>query len=245
MLTKIIEKTVERIKGIKDLEPSTKFPQFLASPPLFITEIKRKSPSRGVISKEFNVLEKVQKYIEGGANLISVVTEPFFFGGDIKDIETIKREFNIGVLRKDFIISKKQVIESQNAGADGILLIAKILEYERLKELIKLSRALGLFALVECHSAYDIEKSLRAGAEIIGVNSRNLATLEIDLTLFKKLRVYIPDRVIKIAESGIQNMGTIKEIKSLGYDGFLVGTRLMLERNPEKIIKEWIREWKE
>ncbi len=244
MLTRIIEKTIERVKGIKDLKPSSRFPQFLPAPPLFITEIKRKSPSRGVISEDMNILEKVQKYIEGGANLISVVTEPFFFGGNIRDIETIKNNFKIGVLRKDFIISKEQVIESQNAGADGILLISRILDNDKLKELIKLSRTLCLFALVECHSAYDIERSLKAGAEIIGINSRDLNTFEIDLTLFKKLRIYIPNNVIKIAESGIQNLGTIKEIKSFGYDGFLVGTRLMFEKNPEKIIREWVKEWK-
>lgn len=243
MLREIIDKTFERIKNIKELSPPVSFTRFSLSPPLFIAEIKRKSPSRGVISYNLNILEKIEKYIKGGANLISVVTEPYFFGGDISDIETIKKNFNIGVLRKDFIISKEQIIESQNAGADGILLISRILDQKKLKEFIKFSEELGLFTLVECHSVYDIEKSLKAGAKIIGINSRNLDTLEIDLSLFRKLRIHIPEGVIKIAESGIHDLQTIKEIRLLGYDGFLVGTILMIEKNPERILKEWIKEW--
>lgn len=244
MLSKIIGHVTGRIKEIKDIEPSPSFSSFTLSPPIFIAEIKRKSPSRGIISENLNLLEKVERYIKGGANLISVVTEPYFFGGNLKDIEEIKKNFDIGILRKDFIISKEQIIESHNAGADGILLIVRILDEEKLREFIKFSKTLGLFALVECHTAYDIERAIKSGAEIIGINSRNLDTLEIDLSLFKKLRPYIPEKTLKIAESGIQNLGTIREIKSLGYDGFLVGTRLMLEKNPEKILREWIEEWK-
>ena len=245
MLEKIIDKTYERIKNIKNLSKLRSSHNIVPlTPPLFIAEIKRKSPSRGLLSNNLNLLKKVEDYINGGANLISVVTEPYFFGGDIKDIEIIKNNFNIGVLRKDFIISKEQIVESKNAGADAILLIASILNYRKIKEFIHFSKNLGLLTLVECHSEYDIEKSLQAGAEIIGINSRDLNTLKIDLSLFSKLRPYIPDEVVKIAESGIHNFETIKKIKSLGYDGFLVGTKLMLEKNSDKILKEWIKEWK-
>jgi len=245
MLQKIIDKTRERVKCMK--KPSKlrcSHSIVPLTPPLFIAEIKRRSPSKGLLSSNLNLLKKVENYINGGANLISVVTEPYFFGGDIKDIEVIKNNFNIGVLRKDFIISKDQIVESRNAGADAILLIASILNYSEIKEFIHFAKSLGLYTLVECHSKYDIEESLKAGAEIIGINSRDLNSLKIDLSLFGKLRPYIPDEVVKIAESGIHNLETIKKIKSLGYDGFLIGTTLMLEKNPDKILKEWVKEWK-
>lgn len=196
-----------------------------------ISEVKKASPSKGIIKEDFDPLTIAQAYEEGGANAISVLTEPHFFQGDIEYLAGIRRYVGLPLLRKDFIISKYQVLEALVYGADFILLIAKALSKKDLKELLQYTRHLGMEALVEVHDKKDLTKAIYSGADIIGINHRNLDTFEMNMNLCYELIPLIPNGKIIVAESGIERHEQLKPLSDAGVDAFLVGESLMRQEN--------------
>jgi len=204
----------------------------------FIAEIKQASPSAGVLRKDFSHLEIAKIYRDAKVNALSVVTEGEFFLGKINYIEDIKKEINLPVLRKDFIIDEIQILESRAVGADAILLILRILDEERLARLCNFSKELGMDVIVEIHTEKELKKVLAANVNIIGINNRNLNTLKVDLKTTQKLIPFIPQTITKISESGINTLRDVLLMKGLGVDAILVGESLMKADNIEEKIKE-------
>ena len=189
-----------------------------------------------MIKADFDPLVIAQSYEKGGANAISVLTEPHFFQGDIEYLTQIRRYVATPLLRKDFIVDKYQLVEALVYGADFVLLIAKALSRKALKELLEYSRHLGMEALVEIHDKEDLTKAIFAGADIIGVNHRNLETFEMDMTLTEKLMPLIPNGKIIVAESGVDNKETIVHLSNVGVDAFLIGEHFMRQENIQETL---------
>ena len=196
-----------------------------------IAEVKKASPSKGVIREDFDPLFIAQQYDQNGANAISVLTEPHFFQGDLEYLTGIRRYVSTPLLRKDFIVDKYQIVEALVYGADFILLIAKALSKQELKELYEYAIHLGLEVLVEIHDKEDLRKAVSCGATIIGINHRNLETFEMDMKLCHQLIPMIPNGKIIVAESGVSNTEVIKELSSIGADAFLIGEHFMRQDN--------------
>lgn len=192
-----------------------------------IAEIKQASPSKGVIRQDFNLLEIARSYQEAGAQALSVLTEEDFFQGNPVYISEVKTIFAGPVLRKDFIIDSYQVYESRYLGADAILLIADLLVKEKLVEFMRIADALGLDYLVEVHDEKELKKVLSLKVPIIGINNRNLHTLEVDFKTTEKLFTLIPRDKIVVVESGIKSSQDILFLKILGTSAVLVGTAFM------------------
>jgi indole-3-glycerol phosphate synthase len=203
-----------------------------------IAEVKKASPSKGVIREDFDPLAIAQAYERGGASAISVLTEPHFFQGDLEYLAGIRRYVGIPLLRKDFIISKYQLVEALVYGADFVLLIAAALSKKELKELLAYTRHLGMEALVEVHDKGDLVKAIYAGADIIGINHRNLQTFEMDMELSYKLIPLIPNGKIIVAESGIYEHKQLEELSKAGVDAFLIGESLMRSEDEQKALEE-------
>ena len=202
-----------------------------------ISEVKKASPSKGVIREDFDPLAIAQAYERGGANAISVLTEPHFFQGDLEYLAGIRRYVGIPLLRKDFIVSKYQILEALVYGADFILLIAAALSRGELKELLAYARHLGLDILVEVHDKGDLTKAIYAGADIIGINHRNLQTFEMNMNLCYDLIPLIPNGKIIVAESGIYEHGQLEDLNKAGVDAFLIGESLMRQENVEEALR--------
>ena len=202
-----------------------------------ISEVKKASPSKGVIREDFDPLAIAQGYERGGANAISVLTEPHFFQGNPEYLAGIRRYVGIPLLRKDFIVSKYQVLEALVYGADFILLIAAALSKKDLKELLNYAYHLGLGVLVEVHDKTDLTKAIYAGAEIIGINHRNLQTFKMDMNLCYDLVPLIPNGKIIVAESGIYEYGQLEDLNKAGVDAFLVGESLMRQDDVESALR--------
>ena len=209
------------------------------NPYRIIAEVKKASPSKGLIREDFDPLWIAQQYEKGGADAISVLTEPHFFRGDIEYLTGIRRYTKTPLLRKDFIIDRYQLLESLVYGADFILLIAKALSKKELKDLLNYSWHLGMEALVEIHDKDDLKKAIFAGAKVIGVNHRNLETFEMDMDLSKKLIPLIPNGKIIVAESGIDKKETLEELNKVGVDAFLIGEFFMRKENIIESLKEF------
>jgi len=202
-----------------------------------ISEVKKASPSKGVIREDFDPVAIAQAYERGGANAISVLTEPHYFQGHLDYLAEIRRYVSIPLLRKDFIVSKYQLVEALVYGADFVLLIAKALSSKELKELLNYTRHLGMEALVEIHDKADLTKAIFAGADIIGINHRNLETFEMDMELSYKLIPLIPNNKIIVAESGIYEHGQLEDLSKAGVDAFLVGESLMRQDDVESALR--------
>jgi indole-3-glycerol phosphate synthase len=210
------------------------FSEKLKAPGLsFICEVKKASPSKGVISEDFPYLDIARDYEKGGAAAVSVLTEPDFFLGGDRYLEEIARAVNLPVLRKDFIIDPYQIYQAKALGAKAVLLICAVLEKERLKEFLALAEELGLSALAETRDREEIETALSANAKIIGVNNRNLKTFEVDPRRSVNLRKFVPRDVIFVAESGIRSAGDTALLAENGVDAVLIGETLM--RSPDRI----------
>lgn len=192
-----------------------------------IAEVKKASPSKGVIKEDFDPIAIAQEYSKNGANAISVLTEPHYFQGNLEYLTAIRRYVPTPLLRKDFILDKYQIVEALVYGADFILLIAKSLGTKELKELYDYAIYLGLEVLVEVHDKEDLTKAIKCGASIIGINHRNLETMEMDMTLCERLIPLIPNGKIIVAESGVSNIEIIKNLSSIGADAFLIGEHFM------------------
>lgn len=192
-----------------------------------ISEVKKASPSKGIIKEDFDPIAIAQAYSNSGANAISVLTEPHYFQGNLEYLTAIRRYVPTPLLRKDFIIDKYQIVEALVYGADFILLIAKSLGTKELKELYDYALHVGLEVLVEIHDKEDLTKAMKCGANIIGINHRNLDTFEMDMELCDKLIPMIPNGKIIVAESGVSNTETIKRLSGIGADAFLIGEHFM------------------
>ena len=206
-----------------------------------IAEFKRKSPSKGMINSLSSVQEVTFGYFSEGASGVSVLTDNHFFGGNNADISSIRERSPFPILRKDFIISEYQVVESKSIGADAILLIASVLGKKEILNLSELARSLGMEVLLEIHEATELDK-VNHFVNIIGVNNRNLKTLEVKSEISETLAEKIPDEFLKISESGISSIQTIKKLRSCGYNGFLIGETFMSSSDPVKAFSEFIIE---
>ncbi len=205
-----------------------------------IAEVKKASPSKGVLCPDFNPVELAKTYAQHGAAAISVLTETNHFQGSLEYLAAIREEVNIPLLRKDFIFDSYQVYESAAFGGDALLLIAAILSREQLKDLLALSRSLGLGCLVEIHDENEVEKALLSGAKIIGINNRDLNTFSVDINTTRRLRPLIPEGRIVVSESGINNRDDVKKIKEWMVNAVLVGEALVTAGNIPAKMEELI-----
>ena len=203
-----------------------------------ISEVKKASPSKGVIREDFDPVAIAQHYEKGGASAISILTEPHFFQGSLDYLSEVRRYVGIPLLRKDFIVSKYQILEAVVYGADFILLIAAALSKKELRELLGYTRHLGMEALVEVHDKSDLTKAIYAGSDIIGINHRNLKTFEMDMNLCYDLIPLIPNGKIIVAESGIYEHGQLEDLSKVGVDAFLVGESLMRQDDEEAALRK-------
>jgi indole-3-glycerol phosphate synthase len=207
-----------------------------------IAEFKRKSPSKGVINAYASVERTAIGYMQAGASALSVLTDKQFFGGSNEDLTTA-RKFNFcPIIRKDFTIDEYQVIEAKSIGADAILLIAAVLDPVLSRTLTAFAHSLGMEVLLEVHDEAELKSNLEVGADLIGVNNRNLKTFEVSIDISKKLASLIPDSVVKVSESGISDPRTILELREYGYQGFLMGENFMKHSRPDQAAMEFMEE---
>ncbi|HKL99588.1 MAG TPA: indole-3-glycerol phosphate synthase TrpC [Mobilitalea sp.] len=208
------------------------FEEALKAPGIsFICEVKKASPSKGVISTDFPYLTIARDYEGAGAAAISVLTEPEYFKGANEYLTEISREVKIPVLRKDFTINEYQIYEAKLIGADAVLLICSLLEEKTIKRYINVCDELGLSALVEAHNVEEVKMAVQAGARIIGVNNRNLQTFEVDIHNSILLRSLVPKEILFVAESGIKTAEDVSELVEAGVDAILIGETLMRSEN--------------
>ncbi len=259
ILDKIIahkEKEVAERKALyptKLLEKSTYFPSDVVSLKKYllredkagiIAEIKRKSPSKGIIHENVSIEQTSISYMQGGASAISILTDTEFFGGKNEDL-TIARKFNYcPILRKDFTIDEYQIIEAKSIGADAILLIAAILSPKKLKEMAQLAKSFGLEVLMEVHNLEELNSHLNENLDLVGVNNRNLKTFNVSIETSVELADSIPEQFVKISESGISKPETVIDLMSHGFQGFLIGEYFMSHGRPGAACAEFIQKVK-
>jgi indole-3-glycerol phosphate synthase len=205
-----------------------------------IAEFKRRSPSRGVINAQVSPEEVTRGYAAAGASGLSVLTDEEFFGGKSADLILARQHNDIPILRKDFTVDEYQIIEAKAIGADAVLLIAAVLTPVESKRLVSLAHSLGLEVLMEVHDEEELRANLEVGADLIGVNNRNLKTFEVSTDVSKRLAPLIPDGVVKVSESGISSIEAIQDLKSFGYEGFLIGENFMKSDDPVKAASEFM-----
>lgn len=221
--------------------PSLDFPRALSRKKFsIIAEVKRKSPSAGDINPGADPLKIAQEYQANGASAISVLTDEKYFGGSLEFLREIKQNVKIPVLRKDFILSEYQVQESHVAGADAVLLIADVLDAPSLKNLYNQSISLGMSVIVEVYSADHLPSVLEMNPPVIGVNARNLSTMKTNLHHLQEMISLLPEKSLKVAESGIETAEDLKFIFSIGYDAALIGTAFMGSNSPGKTLKNFL-----
>ncbi len=211
-----------------------------ARDPALIAEIKRASPSKGTLAEAVDPVKVARGYEEGGAAALSVLTDEEFFRGSLADLEAARAAVKLPVLRKDFTLDEVHVIEAAASGADAILLIAAILDARQLRRLREAAACYGMAALVEVHEKEELGLALDSGAEIIGVNNRNLHTFEVSLETSLRLAEKIPPGVIRVSESGIHSRADIERLRAAGYQAFLVGEHLMRAPNPTEALRALI-----
>lgn len=205
-----------------------------------ISEIKRKSPSKGHLAEISDPVALAREYEAGGATAISVLTEGRRFGGSLEDLAAVAEAVSIPVLRKDFVTTAYQVVEARAYGADLVLLIMACLDDDTARMLLDEIRALGMSALVETHNEEEVRRAVALGADIIGVNARDLATFELDKTLFGRMRPLIPGDRVAIAESAVVNAHDVAEYRDQGADLVLVGEALVTGNSPRESVKEFL-----
>ncbi|MGC1243782.1 MAG: indole-3-glycerol phosphate synthase TrpC [Chryseosolibacter sp.] len=207
-----------------------------------IAEFKRRSPSKGLINGNAAVEETTQGYVRAGASALSVLTDQQFFGGSNDDLSRARKGNSCPILRKDFTIDEYQIIEAKSIGADAILLIAAVLDPLSSKRMAALAHSLGMEVLLEVHNEEELSKNLEAGADLIGVNNRNLKTFVVSTDVSKQLAPMIPAGIVKVSESGISSPQTIAGLKEYGYEGFLIGENFMKNNRPELSAAEFIKQ---
>lgn len=207
-----------------------------------IAECKRRSPSRGVLRAAYEPVALARGYEDAGAAAVSVLTEPGFFDGSLADLHAVSEVVAIPCLRKDFIVDEYQVLEARAAGADAALLIVAALTDVELRHLMWTIDQAGLAALVEVHDAADCDRALEAGARIVGVNNRNLRTLEVSVEASRVIAERLPGDVIAVSESGLRTPADLHGLRDLGYRAFLIGERFMAEPDPGVALAELLRQ---
>jgi indole-3-glycerol phosphate synthase len=247
ILKKIIEQTkhdlIERKRAVsldqlieqaRQQEPARDFAAALSKPDSvnIIAEVKKASPSKGVICPDFDPVRIARCYEENGAGAVSVLTEEHFFQGHLDYLKLIRSSVSLPLLRKDFIIDPYQVYEARAAGADALLLIAAVLDTGALSSLMHITQDLGMHALVEVHNDKELKNALIVKPSIIGINNRNLNTFITDIETTVQLRSLIPEGIIIVSESGINTPADIKRLRSCDIDAFLIGESLMREPDP-------------
>lgn len=200
--------------------------------PRVIAECKRRSPSRGILRSDYDAPAHARGYAAAGAAAISVLTEPTFFDGSLDDLRRVREAVGVPLLRKDFIVTRYQILEAVVAGADAVLLIVGALQPAELESLLGEARASGLAALVEVHDREELARAADAGVEVVGVNSRNLRTLAVEPGLHDALAPLMPADAVSVAESGLREPADLARLESAGYRAFLVGERLIAEPDP-------------
>ncbi len=205
-----------------------------------IAEVKRASPSLGPIADIPDPAELAREYASGGARCVSVLTESRWFGGSLADFDAVRAAVEVPLLRKDFVISSYQVHEARAHGADMVLLIVAALEQNALVGLLERVESLGMTALVEVHTEDEADRALAAGARVIGVNARNLRTLEVDRSVFERIAPGLPNMVVKIAESGVRGPHDLIRYASAGADAVLVGEGLVTQKSPRDAVAELV-----
>lgn len=222
------------------------FKNFLLDPARsgIIAEFKRKSPSKGIINDKVTVKKVTNGYAAAGASALSVLTDRNFFMGKKADLLAARKANSIPILRKDFMIDEYQVIEAKSIGADIILLIAAILTPQEIDKLATLAKSLGLNVLLEVHNLEELQRSINPSLDAIGVNNRNLADFTVSVETSYRLAPHIPAEFMKISESAISNPETIKQLKSAGFNGFLIGENFMKQEAPGLAMREFVRELK-
>lgn len=220
-------------KGVFVFEAALKKPGLAV-----ICEIKRASPSAGLIAEDFPYLEIAGEYERAGADAVSVLTEPEYFMGGTEYLREIRAQISVPVLRKDFIVDEYQLYETKTLGADAVLLICALLETAVLKRYLEICDTLGLSALAEAHDEAEVRSAIAAGARVIGVNNRNLKTFEVDIANCIRLRPMVPDSVVFVAESGIKKPEDIRLLRENGVNAVLVGEALMRSADKKAALRE-------
>jgi indole-3-glycerol phosphate synthase len=252
-LEKIVETKKKEIQGRKTRSRQREMEEMISSlppprdsigaisqhaPMALIAEIKRASPSLGVINEDVDIIQISREYEKGGASAISVLTEPHFFKGDLAYLNLIKETTSLPVLQKDFILDSFQIYEGRVSGADAILLIAALLDREQLKDYVGLARSLHIVPLVEVHDEDDLKKISVLDLPLMGINNRDLGTFEVDLGTTLRLKKKIPSWVKVISESGIKSCQDVRLLREAGVNGILVGETLMRSADPALRIRE-------
>ncbi|MGH9805160.1 MAG: indole-3-glycerol phosphate synthase TrpC [Candidatus Acidiferrales bacterium] len=203
-----------------------------------IAELKKASPSRGILRAVYNPAALAPALEQAGAAALSVLTEPEFFQGSLEDLTVARQVTRVPVLRKDFLFDPYQLYQARAAGADAFLLIAAILTTGELKQLITLGKQIGMAALVEAHTDEELARALEAGAEIVGINNRNLKTLEVSVETSLRLIESVPEECVAVSESGLGAAAELARLRAAGFDAFLIGERLMQAADPATALRE-------
>jgi len=223
----------------KEGTPAFPFKRAVSAPGLsFICEVKKASPSKGIIAADFPYLQIALEYEAAGAAAVSVLTEPDYFLGSDQYLREIAEAISIPALRKDFVIDPYQIYEAKLLGAKAVLLICGLLDAQTLAEYIKTADELGLSSLVEIHNETEAEQAVKAGARIIGINNRDLKTFKVDLAVTARLRSLIPAGILIVAESGIKSPEDVRAISGIGIDAVLVGESLMRAEDKKRFLAE-------
>lgn len=231
-----LENALERAPEIRSLKRALQ-----THSPAVIAEIKKSSPSAGLIRPDFKPVEIAREYQKSGAAALSVITEVQHFHGGLEILASARWNCNLPLLRKDFLVDAYQILEARHAGADAVLLIAALLDPGHLESLRVEAERYGMEALVEVHNERELEQALETGATLIGVNNRDLRTFEVSLETSLHLADMVPKNVLAVAESGIRTAADIRRLSEAGYRGFLVGESLMRATSPGKALSELVR----
>jgi indole-3-glycerol phosphate synthase len=206
--------------------------------PAIIAEVKKASPSRGLIRADFDPVGIATAYAAGGATAVSVLTEPRFFQGSLEHLAAVRKAVSLPLLRKDFVIDAYQIVEARAWGADAVLLIVAILDDGQLRELLAATAESGLDALVEAHTASEVERAVAAEASLVGINNRDLRTFVTTLETAERLGKLVPDSAVRIAESGIETREDLTRLESCGFHAFLIGESLMRSADPAARLRQ-------
>ena len=232
-----LQKQVERLSPPRDF---TRAVRRESAMPKAIAEIKRASPSAGVIRENVDPIDVATQYASAGAAAISVLTDEYFFGGSLKDLQAVRQHVSVPLLRKDFVLDTYQIWEARVHGADAVLLIAAALSDSELKIFLAEAAQLQLSALVEVHNQEEANRAVACGGYLIGVNHRNLQTFEMDMDLFAKLKPLFPKGTVLVAESGIRTKEDLKRLAQAGADAVLLGEGLMKQPFPGQALRAWL-----
>jgi indole-3-glycerol phosphate synthase len=224
-----------RAAGRRDFKASLR-----AHSPAIIAEVKKASPSKGILSNDFDPVRIASAYQRGGAAALSVLTDESFFQGSLRDLEKARAAVRLPVIRKDFTIAPSHIVEGAAHGADAILLIAAILSEQQLRDFRESAAHLGMAALVEVHNRRELDSAIASGSDLIGVNNRDLTTFEVTLDTSLELAEYMPSDALLVSESGIHSAADIARLRAAGYSAFLVGEHLMKSGDPEAALQRLV-----